>query len=137
MKNFVEKVKKAIPHLVEDYIAEETGVFDFIRDRNDMMKELDFCRKTGNLVGVYSKNLGHGLFLVGVEEINYGIKAELITFFPYDMSGFRLPERNVLLKDIEMIIPFNNRYVKPHVSIPAEVIEIGKYVNKKPTLKQA
>jgi hypothetical protein len=137
MKNLVEKVKKALPLIVEDYISEKAGVFDIVRDKREIIKELDYCRKTGNLVGVYARSFGNGLFLVGVEEINYGIKAELVTFHSHDMSGFRLPQRSILLDDIDMIIPFNNRYVKPDVSIPNEVIEIGKYINRKPVLKLA
>jgi hypothetical protein len=131
MKNLVEKVRKMIPLLVEDYTLEKTGSFDFLHHKKEIMKELDFCRKTGTLVGVYSKKLGNGLFLVGVEEIVYGIKAELIIFRPFDMSGYHLTDRTVLLEEIDMIIPFNNRYVKPDISIPSEVVEVTRYVNKR------
>jgi hypothetical protein len=129
MKNFVGKIKRIIPLLVEDYTAADSGTFDFICKKNQMIRELDFCRKTGALVGVYSKQLGDGLFLLGVEDLVYAIKDDLVIFHPYDMTGFELRQRSIHLSEIHMIIPFNNRYIKPNISIPTELVEVGKYIN--------
>jgi hypothetical protein len=129
MKNLVCKIKRIIPLLVEDYTAADSGTFDFICKKNQIIKELDFCRKTGTLIGVYSKELGDGLFLVGVEDIVYAIKDDLVIFHPCDMTGFELRRRSIFLSEIHMIIPFNNRYVKPNISIPTELVEVGKYIN--------
>lgn len=128
MKKIVEKVKKAIPLLIEDYTAEDAGSFDFIQHKNEIMKELDFCRKRGNLVGVYSSKMGQGLFLVGVQEIIYGIKSEIIIFHPVDMGGYKLAMNAVPLEDIDKIVPFNNRFVMPDISIPGELASISKYM---------
>jgi len=141
MKNLVGKIKRIIPLLVEDYTAADSGTFDFISKKNQIIKELDFCRKTGALVGVYSKQLGDGLFLVGVEDLVYDIKDDLVVFHPYDMTGFELRQRSIRVSNIHMIIPFNNRYVKPNISIPTELVEVGKYINTRletqPVLKEA
>jgi hypothetical protein len=132
MKKLVEKVKKAIPLLIEDYTAEDTGSFDFVQHRNEIMKELDFCQKKGSLVGVYSRKMGQGLFLVGVQEIIYGIKSEFIIFYPFDMGGYKLTTNAVSLEDIEKIIPFNNRFVMPDFSISRELASIRKYMANRP-----
>jgi hypothetical protein len=131
MKKLVEKVKQIIPLLIEDYTAEDTGSFDFVKRKNEIMRELDFCKKTGNVVGIYSPKMGPGLFLVGVADIIYDIKSETILFHSHDIGGYKLAVPSVSIEEIDKIIPFNNRFVKPDLSILSETAEITKYIVRK------
>lgn len=117
MKGLTGRVKSFLPQLKNSLLAETTfASFDFIRSKGKILRELQFCLKEQNLVGIYCPLLGNGMFLVGVENIiadDSGLS--VITFFPQDMSGHRLARRSIELNEIDLIVPFNNPYVDPMV----------------------
>jgi hypothetical protein len=114
MKNLTEKFKKIHTFLANAMVSETSfASFDFIRTKDHMLRELEYCRRASNLVGVYCPLLGNGMFLVGVEQIVTGDDGVLIIFHPSDMSGHTLSRRTLQIDEITMIVPFNNPFVQP------------------------
>jgi hypothetical protein len=115
MKFIPEKLKGYFPTLTQALLPEIPSApsFDIIRDSKTILKEMEFSKRTGNLVGVYSDALGTGLFLLGVQEIVNGDDGELVIFYPMDMSGFALSRRTIHIREINMLVPFNNPYIQP------------------------
>jgi hypothetical protein len=114
MKILTEQFKKILPFFTHSIVSETSfASFDFIRRKEHMLKELEYCCKTANLVGVYCPLLGNGMFLVGVEEIVSGDDGSLVIFYSRDMSGHTLSRRTLHIDEITMIVPFNNPYVQP------------------------
>jgi hypothetical protein len=112
--NLSEKLKSYLPKLQEKFLHQpENGSFDFIRGRKTILRELQYCLRAKNLVGVYSNNLGKGMFLLGVEKIISEGDHHLIVFHSHDMSGVELQKRVIGLEEIELVVPFNNPYVNP------------------------
>lgn len=120
MKSLTEKIKAYIPKISESLLQEQATSIEFIRSKKVIRRELQFCRDEGNVVGVYASTLGNGMFLLGVEDIlNLGTQ-EVIVFHPHDMSGSRVKKRTMFLDEIQMIVPFNNRYVRPLLNATAD-----------------
>jgi hypothetical protein len=115
MKKITEKLRGFLPALKESVLAETNPAsFDFIRPKNTLLKEFEFCLREGNVAGIYCPLLGNGMFLVGVEKIIYGENGSaLIVFFTHDMSGHALARRRLSIEEITMIVPFNNAFVHP------------------------
>lgn len=85
----------------------------FIRNKNAILKQIKLCRKSGGLIGVYSDELGKGMFLTTVDHIHSINDEVLVVFKPYDVSGDFLEKTSVPLKDISGICPFNQIYEEP------------------------
>jgi hypothetical protein len=115
MMNLVDKLKKSLSlnqgknELTEHFPA-------FVKNRKAMLKELHDSQANGHLIGVYSRALGEGMFLTGVDNIESEAGREVIVFETYDMSGQILSRTRVSLDEIKMVCPFNTAYVNPVLS---------------------
>jgi hypothetical protein len=118
MKNMLRHFRKILPVLAGTYVSEpNSGSFDFLKNKKNILKEMEFCLKEQNLVGIYSTVLGEGMFLVGVESIIYGDEGALVIFHPFDMAGICLSRRTLNLHEIARIVPFNNKYIAPQSTL--------------------
>jgi hypothetical protein len=112
MMNLVEKIKKSL--LAQNKPGNsDTSPLTFIKNRKAILKELTLSRDTGNLIGVYSRALGEGMFLTGVDNIEENHGTEVIVFETYDMSGQILNRTRVSVDEIKMVCPFTSAYVNP------------------------
>lgn len=124
MISLAQNFKKVIPFITDAFTqswAPEVGLrveppsFDILKEKKQILREMEFSRNTGNLVGVYSKRIGEGMFLVGVQDIIRNEADDFtIVFHPFDMSGHPLVQPAISLREICMIVPFNNPYRKPN-----------------------
>ncbi|MBT1700375.1 hypothetical protein KK083_26040 [Fulvivirgaceae bacterium PWU4] len=117
--NFAEKIKFLIGKKVSEPPASlDYTPLDFVKNRKAILKELVLSKQSGKLIGVYSRALGEGMFLTGVEAIlSHGDgKDELIVFNRYDMSGHLLARTKVSLNEIHMVCPFNKTFQTPAYS---------------------
>ena len=105
--NFLKKDQAPITEVVP---------FDFVRTRKGILKELVISSMSGNVVGIYSRALGEGMFLAAVEKIESTTKEEVITLNRYDMSGHMLARTRVAIEEIHMVCPFNRVYTNPCVN---------------------
>jgi hypothetical protein len=116
MKHFAEKIRSLISSKKNLSENTETTPFDFVKSRKGMLKELIISKQSGTVVGVYSKVLGEGMILTGVQEIDSSGKSEIIVFNRYDISGHILTRTHVALDEIHMVCPFNKPYYSPVLS---------------------
>jgi hypothetical protein len=118
MMNLVEKIKKSLSsqNKVE---SPDSGSLNFVKNRKAILKELMLSRDTGNLIGVYSRVLGEGMFLTGVDNIEDDHGTEVIIFETYDMSGQILNRTRVSVDEIKMVCPFNSAYINPILKKPS------------------
>lgn len=87
--------------------------FDFVKSKKGILKEILISKQTGKLLGVYSRALGEGMFLTGVEDIESHGRNEVIVFNRYDMSGHILARTRVELDEIQTVCPFNKAFQNP------------------------
>ena len=109
----------------KDQIA--NGVrFTFVTDRQGVLKALQKSQQTGKLIGVYSRELGDGMFLTGVDTIENQGSMKIITFETYDMCGKILNRTKISLDEIKMVCPFDANYINPILeSAPQETIRLA------------
>jgi hypothetical protein len=117
MRNFTEKIGSLIFPKKEHSTITEIIPFDFVRSRKGILKELVISSISGNVVGIYSRALGEGMFLAGVEKIDSAGRGEVIVLNRYDMSGHVLSTTRVAVDEIRMVCPFNRVYANPLVNI--------------------
>lgn len=91
--------------------------FDFVRTKKGILKELVISSMSGNVVGIYSRALGEGMFLAAVEKIESTAKDEIIVFNRYDMSGHMLARTRVAIDEIHMVCPFSRAYTNPVLTV--------------------
>jgi hypothetical protein len=115
MRNFTEKLG-ALIFPKKDSAMPDAIPFDFVKTKKGILKELVISNISGNVVGVYSRALGEGMFLAGVEKIESGGKEEIVVFNRHDMSGHLLARTRVAVDEIHMVCPFNRSYVNPLVN---------------------
>ncbi len=87
--------------------------FSFIKDRPAILKALMKSQETGKLIGVYSRTLGDGMFLTGVDNIENVGETKVIVFETYDLCGQILNRTRVTLEEIKMVCPFEAAYINP------------------------
>lgn len=116
MRNFTEKIGSLIFPKKDHSTITETIPLDFVRTKKGILKELVISSISGNVVGIYSRALGEGMFLAGVEKIDSAGKEEVIVLNRYDMSGHILARTRVPLDEIRMVCPFNKAYTNPLVN---------------------
>lgn len=114
--NFItKKIKSLIGPGTKGRTNDPTPL-DFVKSRKSILRELIISKKSGNLIGIYSKALGEGMFLTGVEEIEPMSKDGIIVLNQNDISGKVLPRTRLDLDEIQMICPFNKPYRNPLLS---------------------
>jgi hypothetical protein len=91
----------------KDASEPENTPLDFVKSKKGIMKELVISQHSGKLIGVYAAALGKGMFLTGVENIEYEGKAAIVVFDQYDASGHILSITRVPVNEIRMVCPFN------------------------------
>jgi hypothetical protein len=97
-----KKQEAPVPHL-----------FNFVKDRVEMLKTILACMETGKLIGIYSRALGDGMFLTGVDNVESDTRGKVIVFETYDFSGQILTKTRVYLDEIKMVCPFEVEYIHP------------------------
>jgi hypothetical protein len=110
--NFTEKILSIIVPKKIISVGDTTPM-DFVKTRKGILRELVLSKQTGNLIGVYSRAFGDGMFLTTVQDIEGGSKEEIIAFNQYDMSGIILSRTHLALSEIKMICTFNKTYRNP------------------------
>ncbi|HYG02810.1 MAG TPA: hypothetical protein VD927_10220 [Chryseosolibacter sp.] len=80
---------------------------DFIRTKKQILRELQISKESGNIIGVYARAFGEGMFLTQVEYIDKCDSEEIIHFHRYDMSGHILSRCEIGISEIKMVFPFN------------------------------
>src|SRR5687768_4612776 len=115
MKNFAEKIRSLISGKNQSSAILNAPV-DFVKTKKGIMKELIISKQSGNLLGVYSRAMGEGMFLVTVEEIEKYGKEEVIVFNRYEMSGYTLSRTRLSIDEIQMVCPFNKSFRTPVTS---------------------
>src|SRR5688572_25165823 len=83
------------------------GAMTFVKTRKSMLKELTSSMENGNLIGVYCKALGEGMFLVGINNIEENPSSEIVVFETYEQSGMILNRTRVSVDEIKMVCSFN------------------------------
>jgi hypothetical protein len=122
MRKFIEKLGAIFlgPGIMGVKEIEKVQLYElevsFLTNKKLILKQIQLCRRSGGLIGVYSGCLGRGMFLTTVEDIAYSDTDVFITFKPYDMSGGFLPASMVSIRDISGICPFNQVYIEPRNS---------------------
>jgi hypothetical protein len=112
MKNFAEKIKSLISGKNEQAPPNLTP-FDFIKSKKAILKQIILSKESGNLLGVYCRAFGEGMFLTGVEGIENDEKEAVIVFSRYDMSGHILSRTRVSVGEIQMVCPFSRSFANP------------------------
>lgn len=113
MKTFAERIIALVSLQNKASVIPDRICFDFVKTRKGILKELIISKTSGNLLGVYSKALGEGMFLTVVENIEADGKEDVVQFNRYDMSGHILARTKVAIDEIEMVCPFNKTYRNP------------------------
>jgi hypothetical protein len=85
----------------------------FVKSRKTVVSELTSARESGALIGVYSKSLGEGMFLVGVNDVELDRGAEVVVFETYEQTGAILNRTRLSIDEIKMVCPLNMRYLNP------------------------
>jgi hypothetical protein len=111
--NLVNSLKRTLSlnSLSQDQI-DDTPIA-FAKTRKAVLRELESSRENGLLIGVYSKALGDGMFLVGVNAIEKDGPTEIIVFETYEQSGTILNRTRLSIDEIKMVCSFNRKYVNP------------------------
>src|SRR6476659_4597217 len=75
----------------------------FAKTKRSILKEITSSLENGLLIGIYSKSLGEGMFLVGVSDIERDGPTEIVVFETYDQSGMILNRTRVSVDEIKMV----------------------------------
>jgi hypothetical protein len=110
MLNIVSKIQNSLRGKEE---GKGYPVFNFIKDKEAILKELSHSLEHGTLIGVYSRDLGEGMFLTGVDDIEDNGRQRVIVFETYDISGKTLNKTRISLEEIKMVCPFKIEYINP------------------------
>ncbi len=94
-------------------VSSDNAPIQFITGRKAILDVLRKAKNMDGLVGIYSKVLGEGMFLVGVEEIVKGEAGLFAVFTPYDQCGRLLIRNSIDLAEIEMVCHLERPYVNP------------------------
>jgi hypothetical protein len=86
---------------------------NFIKSKKAVLKELSLAKDSGLLIGVYSRALGEGMFIVGVSNIETDGPVEVAVFETYDQTGSILNRTRLSIDEIKMVFPFDKKYVNP------------------------
>jgi hypothetical protein len=87
--------------------------FEVVRQKN-LLNALVTARKRGNAIGIYSKSLGDGMFVTGIEAIFDQEDDPLIQLKTHDIMGTVLIRDMIALSEIKAICAFDMRYKEPH-----------------------
>jgi hypothetical protein len=115
MRSIFERIKESL--FSNSAMSNEPGTasMTFVKTRKSILKALELSQRTGRMIGVYSRALGEGMFLTGIDAIEENERngREVIVFETYDQSGHILSRTRVSLDEIKMVCPFNTAYVNP------------------------
>ena len=90
---------------------------EILRSKKNILQQLEICKEQGKLVGIFSRTLGEGLFVTGIEDIYKWEKEEIIVLKPYDIGGNILPRNYLSLSEIKAVCPFNCTYKNPFLNL--------------------
>jgi hypothetical protein len=123
--NIVEKLKVFFlsPLEIEEVVS--TPHLQLIKSKKGILRELLFSKQNGSVIGVYSSDLGEGMFLTTVDDIFRVENDEIIVFRAIDIHGSRLHRTHFSLNEIDTVCPFNAKYADPitcHVEQEPELV---------------
>jgi hypothetical protein len=110
MLNMLSKIQESL--LGKEEVKHKLS-FTFIQEKEAILKELLSSLQRGTVIGVYSRALGEGLFLTGVDDIEQDGTRQMIVFETYDISGKPLPKTRISSDEIKMVCPFQIEYINP------------------------
>jgi hypothetical protein len=110
--NLVDTFKKSLSLNSMNDLT-QTSPLTFTKSRKAMLRELLSSRDNGLLIGVYSRALGEGMFLVGISDIEMDGPTEVVVFETYDQSGTILGRTRLSIDEIKMVCPFHKKYSNP------------------------
>lgn len=114
MKSLVDSLKKTVSLPLGTLTSQENpNDIVFVKSQKAILKELIKSRNNGTLIGVYSRALGEGMFLTGVNQIEEVRGVEVITFETYDQTGQILNRTQLSIDEIRMVYPFSIKYTNP------------------------
>ena len=90
-----------------------SGNLKFIRSPRKMITALQECRDNGSVVGIYSRILGEGMFLTGVESIYLDDDEKVVVLKRYDLGGNILPRTHFSIHEFDSICQMGVPYVNP------------------------
>jgi hypothetical protein len=112
--NFAEKIRSFIKSIKKTgYSSPDIIPFDFVKTKKGMFRELMISKQANNIIGVFCKAFGEGMFLTAVEDLEEDMNSKVIVFHPYDITGRLLRRTRIDLREIEMVCPFNKTYKNP------------------------
>lgn len=109
MKNILDAFKNLLP---ANQAKPGTSI-NLITNKKAILKALRNSMETGRVIGIYSRLLGNGMLLVGVEDITNYKSEDVIILTRYDQSGLLLHSTRLLLSEIICVCPFESKYVDP------------------------
>lgn len=92
-----------------DLIKPDATPFDFVKTKKNIVRELMLSKESGNVVGIYCKALGSGMFLTCVEDL----KSDIVVLHRYEMSGQKLATNTIYLDEIQFVLPFSKAFRNP------------------------
>ena len=113
MKKLTDKIRSLIYVKRNTVTVNNSMHFDFVKNRKGILRELLISKESGNILGIYCRSLGEGMFLTVVEDIEVNRNGEYAVFGPYDLSGRKLSGNTIEIGEIQMVCPFNKPYRYP------------------------
>ena len=83
-----------------------------VSNRSDILRKLVDSKFQGTVVGLVTRVLGIAMVLTGIEDIILD-ESPAIILKPYDVYGYILPERRILLDDIYSVKSFASKFKNP------------------------
>ena len=115
MKNLLERIHGIISGHQDSDPHHRQRHFDLVKSRKGILRELQISKESGNLVGLVSKALGGGMFLVGIKAIETQGADEIIVYQKYNFGDESLlASGRLAVRDIGALCPFltKNRTIK-------------------------
>jgi hypothetical protein len=111
MKEILDKIKESL--FTSETEAEPLSSIRIVKARKIILRYLQSAMESQKAIGIYSKVLGEGMFITGVESILSEGKEEIVTLKPYDMSGILLARNQISISEIKSVCPFDSFYLNP------------------------
>lgn len=90
-----------------------SGNLKFIRSPRKMISALQECLDKGAVVGIYSRVLGEGMFLTGVENIYLDDDEKVVVLKRYDLGGNILARTHFSIHEFDSICLLGMAYTNP------------------------
>jgi hypothetical protein len=90
----------------------------YLNKPDDILKELENSKKTGNVIGITALSLGPTMIMTAVDDIMDIKNDKLIVLKETDLLGIKVPEEQILLSEVVRVHPFRTQFDDPfHVQL--------------------